>query len=122
MYAPWINHVYIVTDRQVPKWLNTEYEKVTVVDHSEIMPKECIPCFNSAVIEYFLPFIPKLSEKFLYGNDDLFLGKKVYPEDFFVGDKPVVRVKAIRRKKLMVYRGTKYNYGRLYNEVAHLRK
>lgn len=38
MYAPWINHVYIVTDRQVPNWLNVEYEKVTVVDHSEIMP------------------------------------------------------------------------------------
>ena len=23
-YAPWINHIYIVTDNQVPKWLNTK--------------------------------------------------------------------------------------------------
>lgn len=30
-YVPWINHVYIVTDRQVPKWLNVNYEKVKVV-------------------------------------------------------------------------------------------
>ena len=121
MYAPWINHVYIVTDRQVPKWLNTKYEKVTVIDHSEIMPQESIPCFNSAVIEYFLPFIPKLSEKFLYGNDDMFFGKKVYQEDFFAGDKPIVRVKAIRRKKLMAYRGTKYTYyGTVLNSLELL--
>lgn len=110
LYAPWINHVYIVTDRQVPKWLNTDYEKVTVVDHSEIMPKECIPCFNSAVIEYFLPSIPNLSEKFLYGNDDTFFGKKVYPEDFFIDDKPIVRVKKISKKKLSYSRGNEYNY------------
>lgn len=83
MYASWINHVYIVTDMQVPNWVNTEYEKVTVVDHSEIMPKECIPCFNSAVIEYFLPFIPNLSEKFLYGNDDCFFGGKSISGRFF---------------------------------------
>ncbi len=95
-YAPWINHVYIVTDRQVPKWLNTDYEKVTVVDHSEIMPKEIIPVFNSVIIEYFLPFIPNLSEKFLYGNDDMFFGNMVAPEYFFCGDKPIVRVRKSR--------------------------
>ncbi len=93
IYASWINHIYIVTDRQVPKWLNTDYEKVTIVDHSEIMPQEIIPCFNSAIIEYFLPFIPNLSEKFLYGNDDTFFGEEMRPEDFFIDNKPIVRVK-----------------------------
>lgn len=123
LYAPWINHVYIVTDRQVPKWLNTDYEKVTVVDHSEIMPQECIPCFNSGVIEYFLPFIPNLSEKFLYGNDDTFFGKKVYPEDFFAGDKPIVRVKEIRRKKLLYYHLKEYTYyGTIVNSLELLEK
>ncbi len=72
--------------------LNTNYEKVTVVDHSQIMPAECIPCFNSNVIEYFLPFIPNLSEKFLYGNDDTFFGDYVKPEDFFEGDRPIARM------------------------------
>lgn len=91
-YASWINHVYIITDRQIPYWLDTTYEKVTVVDHSEIMPAECIPCFNSNVIEYFLPFVPNLSEKFLYGNDDTFFGDFVKPEDFFEGDKPIARM------------------------------
>ena len=91
-YAPWINHVYIVTDRQVPKWLNVDYGKVTVVDHSQIMPQECIPCFNSATIEQFLPFIPNLNEKFLYANDDMFFSDAVEPEDFFLGEKTIVRV------------------------------
>lgn len=91
-YAPWINHVYIITDRQVPYWLDTSYEKVTVVDHSEIMPKECIPCFNSNVIEYFLPCVPGLNEQFLYGNDDMFFCGPVKPEDFFIDGKPVIRL------------------------------
>lgn len=95
MYAPWINHVYIITDRQVPKWLNTDYEKVTIVDHSEIMPAECIPCFNSNVIEYFLPYVPNLNEKFLYGNDDMFFGADVNPKDFFKGDLPIMRVSKV---------------------------
>lgn len=122
MYVPWINHIYIVTDRQVPKWLNTDYEKVTIVDHSEIMPQEIIPCFNSAIIEYFLPFIPNLSEKFLYGNDDTFFGEEMRPEDFFIDNKPIVRVKKIRRKKLSYYQRKEYNYyGTVLNSLELLK-
>lgn len=123
-YAPWINHVYIITDRQVPKWLNLKYEKVTVVDHSEIMPSEVIPCFNSAVIEYFLPFIPGLQEKFLYGNDDMFFGDSVYPSDFFNGNKPIVRVRKCKGRNLEVYKAKKdYSYyGTLVNSVELLKR
>lgn len=91
-FAPWIRHVYIISDRQVPYWLNTDYEKVTVVDHSQIMPKECIPCFNSNVIEYFLPLVPNLSETFLYGNDDMFFASEVKPSDFFEDGRPIIRL------------------------------
>jgi hypothetical protein len=91
--APWIRHVYIVTDRQVPKWLNTSYDKVTVIDHSDIMPKNNIPCFNSSFIERYIAFIPGLSEYFLYGNDDTFFGEKVSPSFFYDSGKPIVRVK-----------------------------
>lgn len=76
LYAPWINHVYIVTDRQVPKWLNTDYEKVTVVDHSEIMPQECIPCFNSDVIEYFCLLFLIFQKSFFMEMMTCFSGKK----------------------------------------------
>ena len=107
-YAPWINHVYIITDRQVPKWLNTDYEKVTIVDHSEIMPKEIIPLFNATVIEYFLPFVPNLSEKFLYSNDDMFFGAPVTPDYFFNGDRPIVRM---RKSKSLPYKNNVISKG-----------
>lgn len=115
-YAPWVNHVYIITDRQVPKWLDTDYEKVTVIDHSQIMPKECIPCFNSNVIEYFLPYIPALSEIFLYANDDMFFCSPVSPSDFIDNDKPIIRLLPYNRetglkkyiKTIMRFIGLKY--------------
>lgn len=93
MYAPWIHHIFIVTDRQRPKWLDTDNEKISIVDHSEIMPKEIIPCFNSAVIERYIGFIPGLSEHFLYANDDVFIGKPVTKDFFFFREKPLVRLK-----------------------------
>ena len=93
MYAPWINHIFIVTDRQVPKWLNTSYPKVTVIDHSQILPKEMIPTFASDIIESYIGFIPNLSEHFLYSNDDMFFNKPVKPEFFFQQGKPVARLK-----------------------------
>lgn len=100
MYAPWIHHVYIVTDRQVPKWLNSNNRRISIVDHSEIMPPNIIPCFNSIVIEKFLANIPGLSEYFLYGNDDMFFGRSVAPEFFFGTDgKPIVYVKFFEKFK-----------------------
>lgn len=85
-YAPWIRRIFIVTDNQIPEWLNTDNPKVQIVDHTEIMPAECLPCFNSAVIEMFLCNIPGLSEHFLYANDDTYFGKPVQPQDFFDKD------------------------------------
>lgn len=93
--------MYIVTDRQCPHWLNTAYEKVSIIDHSLIMPQEIIPCFNSNVIEYFLPKIPALSERFLYANDDFFLGRTVRSSDFFEDGMPIVRVKVMNKYKTL---------------------
>ncbi len=121
--VPWINHVFIVTDRQVPRWLNLNYNKVTIIDHSEIMPKEVIPCFNSGVIEYFLAFIPNLSEKFLYGNDDMMFGGKVTPNDFFIGNKPIVRVKQVKWANIEEVTENQYSHVKtVYNSLCLLKK
>ena len=90
--APWINHIYIVTDLQVPKWLNTANKRVKIIDHSEILPLDIIPCFNSSVIERYIGFIPNLHEHFLYGNDDTFFGEPVEPDFFFSKGQPIVRL------------------------------
>ncbi|MGQ0847018.1 MAG: stealth conserved region 3 domain-containing protein [Sporichthyaceae bacterium] len=86
-HAPWVRNVYVVTDRQTPSWLDTGYSRVRVVDHSEIFPsRDCLPTFNSHSIESRLHHIDGLSEHYLYLNDDMFLGRTVHPEDFFVGN------------------------------------
>lgn len=92
-YAPWIRKIFIVTDNQVPQWLNTSHPKIQIVDHTEILPKECLPCFNSVVIEHHLHRIPGLSEHFLYANDDMYFNKSVCPSTFFAKDLlPIIRL------------------------------
>ncbi|MCT3047471.1 stealth family protein [Leuconostoc mesenteroides] len=82
-YAPWVNKIYLVTDNQVPEWLNVEHEKLVLVDHTNIIPQKNLPTFNSSAIEVNLKNIEELSEHFVLFNDDMFLNAPVNPEDFF---------------------------------------
>lgn len=91
-YAPWIRRIFIITDNQIPEWLNIENPKIHIVDHKEILPPESLPTFNSVVIEHMLFNIPDLAEHFLYANDDMFFNRKVSPSDFFASDRrPIIR-------------------------------
>jgi len=93
-FAPWVNNIFIVTDDQIPEWLNTEHPRIHIVDHKDIFPKDAnLPTFNSMAIETRLHHIEGLSEHFLYFNDDVFLGNKTNPTYFFgKTGKPVVFV------------------------------
>jgi hypothetical protein len=83
-FAPWVRHIYLVTDDQVPAWLNTDRPDLTVVSHREVFGDTGrLPTFNSQAIESRLHRIPGLAEHFLYLNDDVFLGRPVPPELFF---------------------------------------
>ncbi|MBO2454770.1 stealth conserved region 3 domain-containing protein [Actinomadura barringtoniae] len=85
MFAPWIRHVWIVTDGQRPEWLR-DAPGVTVVDHRDIFTDQAataLPTFNSHAIETQLHHIDGLAEHFLYFNDDFFLGRPVRPDAFF---------------------------------------
>jgi hypothetical protein len=87
MYAGWVRHVYLVTDRQVPSWLDTSNPRLTVVDHRDLFgDRGRLPTFNSHAIESQLHHIPGLSEHYLYLNDDVFFGRPVGPEKFFAGN------------------------------------
>jgi hypothetical protein len=86
-FAPWVNHVYLVTAGQTPSWLNTSNSRITVVDHRDIFSDPAaLPTFNSHAIESQLHHIVGLSEHFLYLNDDVFFGRPVQPELFFHGN------------------------------------
>lgn len=86
LYMPWINHIFIVTNGQIPQWLDTNNPKISIVTHKEIMPADALPTFNSNAIEACIPNIPNLSEHFLYANDDIFISGSVEEDFFFASD------------------------------------
>ena len=86
-YAPWIRHVYIVTNGQVPAWLNVREPRMSLVTHEMLFPERThLPTFNSHAIEVHLHRVPGLSRRFLYLNDDIFFGGPVSPADFLTAD------------------------------------
>ena len=87
-FAPWVNKIHFITCGQKPEWLNINNPKINLVNHEDYMPKQILPCFNSAVIERYLHKIPDLSEHFVYFNDDFFIINNVEQERFFKNGLP----------------------------------
>jgi hypothetical protein len=83
-HAPWIRRIYLVTDNQIPHWLNMNNgNRLVVLSHEDIFQdKSVLPVFSSPSIESQLHRIPGLSKRFIYFNDDVMLGSAVYPDDF----------------------------------------
>lgn len=88
-FAPWVNQIHFVTYGHVPDWLNEKHSKLHIVKHEDFIPQEFRPTFSSHPIEWNFQRIEGLTENFVYFNDDMFLIKKVSPEDFFQGERPV---------------------------------
>ncbi|MFI1989363.1 stealth conserved region 3 domain-containing protein [Actinoplanes sp. NPDC020271] len=83
-FAPWVRHVHLVTDGQVPDWLDLDHPRLTLIRHEEIFGDDgALPTFNSQAIESRLHRIPGLAEHFLYFNDDVLLARPVTPDLFF---------------------------------------
>lgn len=87
---PFIRKVHLVVsgESQVPEWINRQ--EVDVVLHSDIIPAEHLPTFNSNPIELHLHRIADLDEEFLYFNDDIFPVMPCSPTDFFVEGKGII--------------------------------
>lgn len=81
------NNIYLVVkDGQYPDYLVKEHPKLKVIHHSSIIPKECLPTFNSMTIEAYIHRIDGLSENYLYLNDDMLFLRKV-PKTYFLENK-----------------------------------
>lgn len=85
LFASWVRNIYIVTDGQVPDWLDTTgSDNIFVVSHTDLFPEGSkLPTFNSHAIESVLHRVEGLSEHFIYINDDVLFGAPVSPDDFF---------------------------------------
>ena len=99
-YAPFLRHVYIVTDAQVPdivrranQWPSDLANRLKLVDHRDIFVghEDYLPTFNCLAIEALMHRIPGLAERFVYLNDDFILIGPVQPETWFRGDRLVLR-------------------------------
>lgn len=97
-FAPWIRKIYVITAGQDPhleqtvgQWFDKPIP-VEIVDHSVIFRgyEQYLPTFQCRSIELMMHRIPGLSERFLYFNDDFFLGNHVGPDDFFTDGGGVV--------------------------------
>lgn len=85
-FAPWVGHIHILTCRpQIPEWLNTDHPKVSVVHHDQVMPASALPTFNSLSIISHLHLIPRLTQRFIYFEDDILLVAPLKPEDLLNG-------------------------------------
>ena len=97
-HLPWLNRIFIVmSDEQTPpSWLDVAHGKICIVRHSEFVPPEFLPTWNSVVPEFFLCRIPELSERFLYSNDDWMIVRDL-ALDFFFSRKgfPIVRYRGV---------------------------
>lgn len=88
-FAPWVNHVFFVTCGHYPEWLNLSNPKLTLIKHSDFMPNDILPTFNSNSIEMYIHRIPGLSEEFICFNDDMFFIAPTEENDFFKDGKPL---------------------------------
>lgn len=110
-FAPWIRRIFIVTDNQCPSWLDRSNPRLQIVDHTEIMPAEALPTYNSRAIESCVHRIEGLAEHFLLANDDTMFSQPVSPATFFTADgRPIVRLNGNRfNRRKALRRGDNYS-------------
>ena len=82
-FMPWVRNIVLVTNGQVPDWVDPAAPRLRLVTHKDIFenPRN-LPTFNSNAIEANLRNIPGIAPCFLYLNDDMFLGAPI-PKDLF---------------------------------------
>lgn len=82
---PWVRQIHVFTNCAPPDWLKTDHPGINWVQHDQVIPPRFLPTFSSHVIESFLHHIPGLADRFLYMNDDVFIGMPL-PKSYFFGE------------------------------------
>ena len=85
---PWIRTVHLVTNGQLPNFIDVNCPKLHLVKHLDIIPQEYLPTFSSRAIEVNIHRIEGLSDQFIYFNDDTYVMNPMKETDFFKGGLP----------------------------------
>lgn len=100
-FWPWIRRVHIISNGQLPHWLDLDNDRIRFHTHSELVARDpvaeeqmLLPTFSSAAIETLIYLIPDLTPRFLYLNDDVFIGRLAFLSDLWTagGGAKVFRV------------------------------
>ena len=83
---PLARRIFLVTNGQVPSWLDTNHKQIRIVDHSDL---GLTNTFNSMAIQSVVYRIPTLSSPYLYSEDDIFFGSKLVKDFLFDGKSKV---------------------------------
>lgn len=97
-FAPWVGTVHLITWGHIPAWLNRQHPKLHIVHHTDFIPSEWLPTFNSNTIELNIHRIEGLADRFILFNDDTFLTRPCREEDFFCKGLPrdIARLSVVR--------------------------
>lgn len=99
---PWVNHIWLIVydEEQLENldWPELKNEKIRIVYHRDIIPKDFLPNFNSCITSMFLHKIDGISENVIYFNDDMIINKFIAADNYFHNGKSVHQ-KSIRERK-----------------------
>ncbi|WP_413476750.1 Stealth CR1 domain-containing protein [Latilactobacillus fuchuensis] len=84
----WVENIYLITDEQIPDWLDIENDRVKIIDHADYIDAENLPTFNSNAIELNINKIKDLDEQVVLFNDDHIVNQMTKESDFFIDGKP----------------------------------
>lgn len=85
-FMPWVHKIFFITYGHLPGFLNTEHPKLRILRHTDYIPKEYLPTFNSNTIEMNYHRISDLSENFILFNDDFFPLQDIREDYYFQGN------------------------------------
>ena len=85
-FMPWFHQIILITCGQIPEFLKVSHPKLRIIKHSDYIPEEYLPTFNSNTIEMNVHRIQQLSENFILFNDDLFPLRPIEETYYFKDD------------------------------------
>jgi len=89
-YTDWFRSIIIITNGQIPEWLNAKHPKIRLLSHQDIWEDlDQLPVFNLSSVQAHLSKIPNLSRFFVYADSEMFFLRNVASENFFPRDRGV---------------------------------
>ncbi len=96
----WARRIFLVTNNQVPRYLNMSHPRIRMVNHEQLFeymkltpPK--YPLFNSLAIQTMIHNIPTLSSPFYLFDDDMLIRKNLSVSMIVNGNRSIVDVNTI---------------------------